>query len=59
MIKSYTLPDGRIIKLGPERFMAPEALFNPHMVNIEAPGVADMVFNCVQVMAQKEACYFN
>ena len=29
---STQLPDGRVIKIGPERFQAPEALFTPVMV---------------------------
>ena len=29
VVSSYTLPDGRVIKVGAERFEAPEALFNP------------------------------
>lgn len=37
---SSQLPDGRVIKLGPERFQAPEALFQPHLVDVEAPGMA-------------------
>ena len=49
LVKSYTLPDGRVIKVGAERFMAPEALFSPEEVDIEVPGIAEMIFNCVQV----------
>lgn len=41
------LPDGRIIKLGGERFEAPEALFQPHLVNIEGQGIAEMLFNTI------------
>ncbi|KAF8408453.1 hypothetical protein HHK36_007606 [Tetracentron sinense] len=29
LVKNYTLPDGRVIKVGTERFQAPEALFTP------------------------------
>ncbi|XP_056168744.1 actin-related protein 2 isoform X2 [Syzygium oleosum] len=29
LVKHYTLPDGRVIKVGTERFQAPEALFTP------------------------------
>jgi len=50
LMKSYTLPDGRVIKLGPERFMAPEALFSPDLVDVEGGGIADVVFKCVQEM---------
>jgi len=41
------LPDGRIIKLGGERFEAPEALFQPHLVNIEGQGIAELLFNTI------------
>lgn len=50
LMRSYTLPDGRVIRLGPERFMAPEAMFSPHLVDVEAPGIAEMAFNCIQDM---------
>ncbi|KAI9352064.1 actin family [Obelidium mucronatum] len=48
LVESYTLPDGRVIKVGSERFEAPEALFQPHLVDVESDGVADMLFNCIQ-----------
>ena len=50
LMKSYTLPDGRTIKLGPERFMAPEALFSPELIDVEGGGIADVLFKCVQEM---------
>eukprot|EP00976_Prorocentrum_cordatum_P105290 1194216-Prorocentrum_minimum.AAC.1 len=49
-VKSYTLPDGRVIKVGAERFMAPEALFRPDLVDVDGGGIADQVFKCVQEM---------
>ncbi|XP_013774361.1 actin-related protein 2 isoform X2 [Limulus polyphemus] len=48
LVESYTLPDGRVIKMGGERFEAPEALFQPHLVNIEGQGIAELVFNTIQ-----------
>lgn len=48
LVESYTLPDGRIIKVGGERFEAPEALFQPHLINIEGVGVAELLFNTIQ-----------
>ncbi|XP_015413416.1 PREDICTED: actin-related protein 2 isoform X3 [Myotis davidii] len=42
------LPDGRIIKVGGERFEAPEALFQPHLINVEGVGVAELLFNTIQ-----------
>jgi actin-related protein 2 len=38
------LPDGRTIKVGSERFEAPECLFQPHLVDVEQPGVAGTWF---------------
>lgn len=49
LVQSYTLPDGRVIRVGAERFTAPEALFNPGLLGVEAPGIAEMTFNCIQV----------
>ena len=47
-VESYTLPDGRTIKVGAERFEAPEALFQPHLLDVEADGIAEMLFNAIQ-----------
>ena len=43
LVTKYTLPDGRQIKIGRERFEAAEALFNPSVVDNEKPGMANMV----------------
>ncbi|XP_045183942.1 actin-related protein 2 [Mercenaria mercenaria] len=48
LVESYTLPDGRVIKVGGERFEAPEALFQPHLINVEGDGVAEMLFKAIQ-----------
>ena len=37
-----------MIKVGGERFAAPEALFQPHLINVEAQGIAELVFNTIQ-----------
>ena len=42
------LPDGRVIKVGGERFEAPEALFQPHLINVEGLGVAELLFTSIQ-----------
>jgi len=47
LIEKYTLPDGRIIKIGAERFEAPEALFNPNLVDVEGGGMGELVFDCI------------
>ena len=44
----HQLPDGRTIKVGSERFEAPECMFQPHLVDIEQPGVAEMLFETIQ-----------
>ncbi|KAJ3223591.1 Actin- protein 2 [Clydaea vesicula] len=48
LVESYTLPDGQVIKIGSERYEAPEALFQPQLVDVESPGVAELLFNCIQ-----------
>lgn len=45
--RSYTLPDGRVIRVGGERFEAPEVLFEPHLIDIEGGGMADLLFDCI------------
>ncbi|KAK0535883.1 Arp2/3 complex subunit, actin nucleation center [Tilletia horrida] len=51
LVESYTLPDGRTIKVGSERFEAPECMFQPHLVDVEQPGVAEMLFQTIQAAA--------
>ena len=48
LVESYTLPDGRVIKVGGERFEASEALFQPHLINVEGQGVAELLFSAIQ-----------
>lgn len=48
LTEEYTLPDGRVIKVGPERFQAPEALFTPGLVDVETAGMAELLFNAIQ-----------
>lgn len=48
LVESYTLPDGRVIRVGSERFEAPECLFQPHLVDVEQPGIAEFLFNTIQ-----------
>ncbi|KIY72038.1 Actin/actin-like protein [Cylindrobasidium torrendii FP15055 ss-10] len=51
IVESYQLPDGRTIKVGSERFEAPECMFQPHLVDVEQPGVAEMLFQTIQSAA--------
>lgn len=48
MEKQYILPDGNPITIGSERFLAPEALFNPPLIGKEALGLHDAVYESVQ-----------
>ncbi|KAI3619834.1 actin binding protein [Moniliophthora roreri] len=51
LVENYQLPDGRNIKVGSERFEAPECMFQPHLVDVEQPGVAEMLFQTIQSAA--------
>lgn len=42
------MPNGRVIKLGPERFEAPEILFQPHLLDKETLGLGEQVFDAIQ-----------
>ncbi|RKP27337.1 actin family [Syncephalis pseudoplumigaleata] len=48
LVESYTLPDGRVIKVGSERFEAPECLFQPELVDVESVGMAELLYNTIQ-----------
>ncbi|KAK0480223.1 actin family [Armillaria novae-zelandiae] len=45
--KDYELPDGQVITIGNERFRAPEALFNPAMLGLEAAGIHETTYNSI------------
>nr|BAN39721.1 actin-like protein, putative [Entamoeba histolytica] len=47
LMQQYTLPDGRVIKLGPERYMAPEILFNPSLIGRESLGIHHCLFDSI------------
>lgn len=46
--EEWTLPDGRTVRLGPERFEAPEVLFQPHLLDRETPGLSNALFDAIQ-----------
>jgi actin-related protein 2 len=48
LVENYTLPDGRVIKVAAEKFEAPEVLFQPHLIDSESPGIAELIFNTIQ-----------
>src|SRR5699024_5942289 len=45
--KSYELPDGQVITIGGERFRAPEALFQPSFLGMEAVGIHATTYNSI------------
>lgn len=47
-LQAFILPDGREIKVGMERFEAPEVLFEPRLVDSEKPGMHRMLFDMIQ-----------
>lgn len=46
----FELPDGRVITMGRERFEAPEALFTPNLVDVQTPGMSELLFKTIQVL---------
>lgn len=51
LLRKYELPDGRVIKVGRERYEAPEVLFQPGLVDLEQEGIHDMLFNMISKKA--------
>lgn len=47
LIKTYELPDGRIIKMDRERYEAPEVLFKPHLLDSDNGGIHEMLFDMI------------
>jgi actin-related protein 2 len=47
LVSTYKLPDGRIIKVGRERFMAPEALFDTNLMDVDGMGMSEGLFTVV------------
>jgi len=47
LVAKYKLPDGRVIRIGRERYMAPECLFTPALIDHECPGMSEALFNVI------------
>jgi actin-related protein len=47
MARNFMLPDGEQVKIGLERFLAPECLFNPSVVGKELPPLDDVVVESI------------
>ena len=45
--KTYQLPDGNYITIDQERFMCPEALFNPKLIGLEAGGIHESIYSSI------------
>jgi len=43
----FVLPDGNVVKLGAERFKAPEILFNPELIGLEYAGIHQVVVDSI------------
>ncbi|KAJ3709417.1 actin-related protein [Lentinula raphanica] len=43
----FKLPDGAVIQLGPERYRAPELLFNPEIIGQEYAGVHQVIVDSI------------
>ncbi|KAF9158426.1 Actin-2 [Actinomortierella ambigua] len=46
-LEDFMLPDGNVIKLGTERYRAPEILFNPEIIGEEFPGIHQVVVDSI------------
>jgi actin-related protein len=42
------LPDGRVIKVGRERYMAPECLFSPDLVSMDCMGMSGALYDSIE-----------
>ncbi|XP_052274028.1 actin, cytoplasmic-like [Dreissena polymorpha] len=45
--KSYELPDGRVIKIGNERFRCTEAMFQPSLLSMKSAGIHEITYNSI------------
>ncbi|KAL8893116.1 MAG: hypothetical protein Q9215_000121 [Flavoplaca cf. flavocitrina] len=46
-VLEYALPDGQRIKVGSERWKAPEILFDPEIIGLEYPGIHQIVVDAI------------
>jgi len=47
-IKKYELPDGEEINIGNERFICPELLFHPNLINLKCNGIHENCYNSIE-----------
>ncbi|EWC48850.1 actin-like protein [Drechslerella stenobrocha 248] len=46
-VEDYKLPDGNTLKLGAERFRAPEILFDPEIIGLEYQGIHQILVDAI------------
>jgi actin beta/gamma 1 len=44
---NYELPDGQIVRIGSERFRAPEVLFKPSLIGLEVRGIHETIVSSI------------
>ncbi|XP_054270239.1 actin-like [Macrosteles quadrilineatus] len=47
--KKYEFPDGQVVKIGKERFLVPEAMFQPSLIGVSGDGIHEMVHNSINM----------
>jgi centractin len=47
LFMQYKLPDGNVLEIGPERFRAPEILFDPSLIGMEVDGIQHQLHNSI------------
>jgi len=45
--EEYKLPDNQVIKIGRERFLAAECMFDPQLAGVEDAGFAEKLYECL------------
>jgi actin-related protein 2 len=50
LVENYSLPDGRVVQVGGERFEASEAHFNPYILYSKGSGLSESIFDCINRM---------
>lgn len=48
LVETYTLPNGKNIKISSERFEAVEIMFNPALIGVDCKGICEIVFETIQ-----------
>ncbi|XP_073537308.1 actin-1-like [Phyllobates terribilis] len=46
-LEEYMLPDGKVVTIGPQRFLAPESLFSPSISGMDTLGVHKMILESI------------